>query len=155
MLILPWLFQKQDGQLGMGNKVVRLGANAKTLTVGDTEYKLTPCLLELITNKHPRDGQCKPNDYKVYKSLVAQTMVKSFPNRAGTTRPHATWKWKHMLKKMVIPGDRIAEEGESEDTDDAGSVESYLDIASIGDIGRTAPGILTSDSDISSPGIPP
>ena len=58
-----------------------------------------------------------------------------------------------MLKKMIIPGERIAEE-ESEDTDDNDSVESYPDIASIGDIGRTAPGMLTSDSDISSPGTP-
>ena len=59
-----------------------------------------------------------------------------------------------MLKKMAIPVERIAEEEVSEDTDDTDSVESYPDIASIGDIGRTAPGILTSDSDISSPGMP-
>ena len=44
---------------------------------------------------------------------------------------------------------------ESEDTDDTDSVESYPDIATIGDIDRIAPGIITSDSDISSPGIPP
>ena len=130
------LFQRQDGKLGMGNKVVRLGANGKALLVDNTEYKLTPGLFVLITNKHPRAGQWKTNDYKVYKLLVAQTKVKSFPNRAGTARPHATWKLKHMCKKMVIPGGRIAEE-ESEDTDDIDSVESYPDIASIGDIGRT------------------
>ena len=59
-----------------------------------------------------------------------------------------------MIRKMVIPGERIAED-ESEDTDDTDSVESYPDIASIGDIDRTAPGILTSDSDISSPLMPP
>ena len=60
-----------------------------------------------------------------------------------------------MIRKMVIPGERIAE-GKSEDTDDTDNVESYPDIASIGDIiGRTAPGILKSDSDISSPGMPP
>ena len=58
-----------------------------------------------------------------------------------------------MLKKMVIPGERIAEE-ESEDTDDTDSLESYPDIAPIGDIDRIAPGMLTSDSDISSPGTP-
>ena len=66
----------------MGNKVVRLGANAKTLCVDDTEYKLTPGLLVLITNKHPRPEQLKTSDYIVYKSLAAQTKVKSFPNRA-------------------------------------------------------------------------
>ena len=75
--------------------------------------------------------------------LVSQTKVKSFPNRTGAAQPHATWEWKQMLKKMVIPGKRIAAE-ESEDTDDADSVESYPDIASIGDIGES--------SDISSPG---
>ena len=35
------LYKKQDGQLSMGNKAVRLDVNRKTLTV------------ELITNKHP------------------------------------------------------------------------------------------------------
>ena len=55
----------------MGNKVVRLSANGKTLLVDDTEYKLTPGLFVLITNKHLRVGQWKTNDYLVYKSLVA------------------------------------------------------------------------------------
>ena len=50
---------------------------------------------------------------------------------------------------MVIPGKRIEEE-ESGDTDDNDSVESYPDNASIGDIDRTAPGMRTYDSDISS-----
>ena len=126
--------------------------------VDDTDYKLTPGLLVLITNKHPRAGQWNSNDYKAYKSLVAQAKVKSFPNRAGTARPHATCKWKHMIKKMAIPGERIAEE-ESDDTDDTDSVESYDDIASIGDIGESSdilsPGILSSDSGILSPGMPP
>ena len=90
--------------------------------------KLTPRLKALIMLKHPRPLQFNSNDYQVYKSLVTQTKVNSFPNRAGTARQHATWKWKHMLKKMVISGERIAEEGESEDTDDADSVESYLEI---------------------------
>ena len=65
--------------------------------------------------KHPQHTQFNNNDYKAYKSLVAQTKVKSFPTDAA--RPHTTWKWKHMLKKMAIPGERIAEV-ESEDTDD-------------------------------------
>ena len=49
---------------------------------------------------------------------------------------------------MVVLGERITEE--YEDTDGTGSVES--DTVSVADIGepsrRTAPGILTSDSDI-------
>ena len=147
------LFQTQDGKLGMGNKVLHL--DGKTLSIDDTKYKLTPGLLVLITKKHSQAGQWNYNDYKAYKSLVAQNKVKSFPNRPGNAaRPHAKWKWKRMLKKMAIPGERIAEE-ESEDTDDTDSVESYPDIASIGDIDRTAPGMLTSDSDISSPGMSP
>ena len=64
-----------------------------------------------------------------------------------------------MLKKMVIPGERIAEV-KSEDTDDTDSVEPYPDTASIEDIGKSSdissPGILSSDSSISSssPSIP-
>ena len=116
--------KRQDRQLSMGNKLVQIDGNKKTLTVDDTEYKFISCLEALLMLKHPRPTQFNSNDYKAYKSLVAQTEVKSFPNRAGTARPHATWKWKHMFRKMVIPGKRIAE-GESEDTGDADSVESY------------------------------
>ena len=84
------IHRRQDGQLDIGNKVVRLDANGKTLSVDDTWYKLTPGLLVLITKKHPRVSQWNSNDYQVYKSLVAQTKVKSFPNRTGASRPHAT-----------------------------------------------------------------
>ena len=90
---------------GMGNKVI-LG-DGKTLKVDDKEYKLTPGLVALITLKHPRPNQWNFNDYRVCNELVAQTKIKSFLNRTGTARPHATWKWKHMLKKMVMPVDRI------------------------------------------------
>ena len=144
------VYKRQDGHLSMGSKVVQFDGNKKTLTVDYTEYKLTPGLEALIMLKHPRPTQFNSNDYKAYKSLVAQTKVKPFPKIAGTARPHATWKWKHMFRKMVILGERIAEEGESEDTDDADSVESYPDIASTGDISES--------SDILSPGtsgIPP
>ena len=47
-----------------------------------------------------------------------------------------------MFWKMVLPGERIAEEGESEDTDD---IDSVPDTAPIRDIGES--------SDISSSGI--
>ena len=147
---------RNDGQLGIRNKVVRLDANGKTSSVDDTGYKLTPGLFMLITKKHPRAGQWNSNDYQVYKSLVAQTKVKSFPNRTGGSRPDATRKGKHMLKKMVIPGEWIAEE-ESEDTHDTDSVESYPDIAycilHIGELSDiSSPGILSSDSGITSAG---
>ena len=154
------IYKKRGGQLGMGNKVTHV--NGRILSVDDTEYKLTPGLFAVIAEKHPRPTQYNSNDYKAYKSLVAQTKIKSFPNMAGTARPHATWKWKHGFRKMVIAGERIVEEeGESEDTDDTDSVEPYPEPAStipetnsgptsIGVIGRTAPGILTPDS-----GMPP
>ena len=106
----------------MENKAVRLDVNGKILTVYDTVYKLTPGLLELITNKHPRLDHYNSNGEGVYRSVVAQTSVKSFPNRTAGDRPHATWKWKQLLRKMVIPGEMIGEE--SGDTDDADSVES-------------------------------
>ena len=38
------LYRKQDGQLSMGNKAVRHDVNGKTLTMDDTEYKITPGL---------------------------------------------------------------------------------------------------------------
>ena len=129
-------FYKKDGQLSMENKAVRLDIKRKILTVDDTVYELTSDLLELITNKHPRPDQYD-NDKEVYRSLVAQTRVKSFPNRTDGARPHATWKWKYMLKKIVIPGERIAEEEGSEDTDG-----TYT--ASIGDIGESYD-MLSSD----------
>ena len=103
------IHRRQDGQLGIGNKVVRIDANGNTLSVDETGYKLTPDLFVLIIKKYSLSGQWNSNDYQVYKSLVAQTKIKSFPNRTGASRPHATWKWKHMLRKMVIPGERIAE----------------------------------------------
>ena len=108
----------------MGNKVVQL--NGKILTVDDTEYKLTPGLRALVTLKQPQPSKWTLNDYREYKKTVAQTRVRSFPNRTGTTQPHATWKWKTLLKHMVIHVERIPEgEGEEEegsgDTDDATS----------------------------------
>ena len=48
------LFKRQDEQLDTGNKVIQIDANAKTLSVDDSEYTLTPALLDLIANKHPR-----------------------------------------------------------------------------------------------------
>ena len=136
-------FYTEDGKLSMGNKAVRLDIKRKILTVDDTVYKLTSGLLELITNKHPQPNQYKSNDKEVYRSLVAETRVKLFPNRTDGARPHATWKFKYMFKKMIIPGERIAEEEGFEDTDDS-------DTASIGDIDELSD---ISSSDISTPGI--
>ena len=98
------------------------------------EYEFTSGLHVLIMWKHPQPSQWNSNDYQPYKSLCAQTKSRSFPNQAGTARPNATWKYKHMLRKMVILGERITEG--SEDSDDT-------DTTSIRDIGESSTGILT------------
>ena len=112
------IYTRQDGELAMGNEVVQINRNKRTSSVDDTEYDFTPGRHALIMSKHPRPTQYDSNDYRVYKTLCAQTKVRSFPNPAGAARPHATWKYKYMRRKMVIPGERIEEEEESEDTDD-------------------------------------
>ena len=83
-------FYKKNGQW-MGNKAVRLDTKGKILSVHDTVYKHTFGLLKLITNKHPRLGLYINNDKGVYRSLVAQTRVRSFPNKTVGARSHATW----------------------------------------------------------------
>ena len=112
-------FYMEDGQLSIRIKAVQLNGN--TLIVDDTENKFTPGLRALITWKQPQSTQWNPNDYQTYTNLVAQTKVRSFPNRTGNTRPHATWKWKQFLKQTVIPMERIPKEEEEGfgDTDDA------------------------------------
>ena len=82
--------KNQDGQLGVGNKVVQFEVNKYTLTVDGKVYNITPGLEALIVLKHPLPTQYNSDDYKAYKSLVAQTKVKSTPSRSCTARPHAT-----------------------------------------------------------------
>ena len=111
--------------------LLRLGEKEKILTVDDTEY--TPGLHALLTSKQPQPSKWNSNDYREYKSLVAQTKVRSFPNRTGNARPHTTWKWK--LKKMAIYTERISEE----------SGDAYdINTASIVDVGGS-PGIPSPD----------
>ena len=117
-------FYMRDGKLSMGFKAVQLD---------DTEYKFTPGLRALITLKQPQSKQWNSSDYREYKNLVAQTRVGSFPDKTGNTRTHAMWKWKQLLNQMVIPVERIPEEGEedeeegSRDTDDADTTSSVED----------------------------
>ena len=66
----------------------------------------------------------------------------SFPR--GFTRPRATWKYKHMLKRMTVPGQSIPEE-ESEDTDGT-------ETDSMEDSSELAPVLMSSDCCIMSPG---
>ena len=73
----------------------------------------------LIMYKTPRPQHDTSDDYSAYKAIVAQTSVRAYPNkRTGSASPRSTWKWKHMLKGMVIPGD-VVEEGDSTDDSSA------------------------------------
>ena len=100
--------------------------------------------------KHPRVSQWSSRDYRTYKSLAAQTKVKSHPNPRGSTRPRATRKYKHMLKRMTVPGESISEE-ESEYIDGT-DTDSMRDIS---EPAILSPVIMTSDSGIMSPGPSP
>ena len=91
----------------MGNSIVHIEGN--TLKVDDKEYELTPGLRMLY--KKPRPQHYTSEDYSVYKTIVAQTRVRAYPNkRTGSARPRSTWEWKHMLSGMAIPGDSVGEE---------------------------------------------
>ena len=92
--------------------------------------------------KHPQVSQWSSRDYRTYKSLAGQTKVKSHSNPRGSTRPRATWKYKHILRRMTVPGESIPEE-ESEDTNGT-DTDSMVDISGSSPAG---PGIL-------SPGMP-
>ena len=123
------IYRRKDGQLQMGNKIVQIDENSKILIVAGTKYDFTPGLLAFITQKHPKVSIWSSHDYRTYKALAAQTQVKSHPNPIGSTRPRSTWKYKHMLKRMTIPGECIAEE-ESEDTDgtETDSIEDWSEV---------------------------
>ena len=122
------IYSRKDGQMQMGIKLVKISEDETNLKVEDADYELAPGLHTLIMQKHPRPNQWTYSNYQVCKSLSAQTKVRSHPNSAGAARPHATWKYKHMVRKMVVPGEKIVEEEseENEDTDTAstGSVTS-------------------------------
>ena len=108
-----------DGRYAMGNSVVYIEGN--TLKVDDKEYESTPGLRMLILYKKPRPQHYTSDDYSVYKAIVAQTRARAYPNkRTAFARPRSTWKWKHMLSDMVIPGDMVEEEDE-ESTEDVSS----------------------------------
>ena len=91
--------------------------------------------------KHPQPNQWTSGDYQAYKALAAQTKVKSHPNPRCVARPRSTWKYKHMLKRMIVPGESIPEE-ESEDSEGT-------DTDSMGDISELSPVIMSSDSGMS------
>ena len=130
----------------MGSEIVEIDQNERFLIVDGRKYDFTPGLWAFITQKHPQVSQWPSRDYRTYKSLSAQTKVKSHPDPRGSTRPRATWKYKHMLKRMTVPGECLPVE-ESEDTDG-----TYTD--SVEDISEPAilsPVIMSSDSGIMSP----
>ena len=67
----------------------------------------------VILYKKTQPQQYTSDDYSVHKEIVAQTSVRGYPNkRTGSARPRSTWKWKHTLSGIVIPGDVVEEEDE-------------------------------------------
>ena len=131
----------------MGNKIVEIDEHDKFLIVDGRKYDFTPGLWAFITQKHPQVSQWSSHDYRTYTALAAQTKVKSHPNPRGSTRLRPTWKYKHMLKRMTVPGESIPEE-ESEDTDGT-------ETDSMEDSSELAPVLMSSDSSILSPGPSP
>ena len=98
--------------------VVKISENGTILNVDGVEYDLAPGLNTLIVQKHPRPNQWTSGDYQAYKYLSIQTKVRSHLNPRGVARPRSTSKYKHMLRKMIVPGESIVEE-ESEDSEDS------------------------------------
>ena len=102
------IYTRGDGELVMGNKIVEIDGNKKILTVDDEENDLTPGCMALIMQKHPRPSHWLSSDYQVYKSLSAQVI--SHPNPDAAARPRSTRKYKQLLRKMVVPGEKVVEE---------------------------------------------
>ena len=91
-----------------------------TLKVDGKEYEPTPGWRMLILYKKPRPQHYTSDDYSAYNAIVTQTRVRAYPNkRTGSAHPRSTWKWKHILNDMFIPGDMVEEDEES--TEDASS----------------------------------
>ena len=128
----------------MGNKIVEINENERFLNVDGREYNFTPGLRALIMQKHPLISHWPSSDYQIYKSLSAQTKVRSHPNPEGAARPRSTWKYKHLLRKMAVHGEKIIDE-ESEES--AGTDTDSMR--------GTSPGILSADSGILSQSPPP
>ena len=117
------ILRRQDGQLQMGSEIVKISENGTILNVDGVEYGLTPGLHTWIVQKQPLTNQWTSGDYQAYKYLSIQTNVRSHPNPRGVARPRSTWKYKHMLRKMIVLGESIVEE-ESEDSEDSVDGES-------------------------------
>ena len=69
----------------MGNKVVEIDENERFLSVDGTKYDFTHGLWGFITQNHSQVSQWPSRDYRTYKYLSAQTIVKSHPNPSGST----------------------------------------------------------------------
>ena len=60
------MYRRKDGQLQVGNKIVKISEDGTTLKVDDAAYELIPGLHTLIIQKHPRPNQWTSNDYQAY-----------------------------------------------------------------------------------------
>ena len=131
------IYSRKDGQLQMGSEIV--GLNENTLTVGDTEYDLTPGLHAFIMQKHPQVSGLvmiiEHINLFLHRPRLNLTRIKR-----GSFRPRATWKYKHMLRRMTVLEENIPEEeeGDTDGTDTNSMGDS-------GDILSTYSGILSPE----------
>ena len=77
------IYRGIDGQLQMGSEV-EIDEHERVLTVDGRKYDFTTGLWAFIMQKHPQISQWPSRDYRTYKSLSAQTKVKSHPNQRGS-----------------------------------------------------------------------
>ena len=83
------IYRRKDGQLQMRSEIVEIDENERFLIVDGRQYDFTPGLWAFIMQKHPQVSQWPSRNYRTYKSLSAQTKVKSHPNSRGSSRPRA------------------------------------------------------------------
>ena len=82
-------YRREDGHLGMGDKVV---VDGDYLYVEGETYHLTPGLQALITHKRPEREDYDDDDFTAYRALVSQTNAKTSTHLSGVVNPYHTWK---------------------------------------------------------------
>ena len=134
--------RKRWDKLQMGSEIV--GANENTLNCRRYRVMISQkvfwAFIMLKTSHKLVSGLVV--DYRTHKSLSAQTKVKSHPNPRGSTRRRATWKYKHMLKRMYLYLGKVYQRKKKK-------ILKAQTLISMGD-----GDILSTDSGILSPGMP-
>ena len=82
------IFERDDGQQQMRNKIATLSEDGTTLSTEYNEYDYTAGRQELIWLKHPRFYT--PRDMEEYVELIRDTSVVKYTNPKGTSEPKRT-----------------------------------------------------------------